>query len=69
MKTIIIKKYINGLASFLDEERIKWERTNKPDEIIIYVNSEEDLFRIGMRFEKFLTETNPPSTNPLAEKN
>ena len=57
MKTIIIKNYINGLASFLDEEGIMWEKvdgeTSTNDIIKIYYNTNEDLFLMGFNFGKF----------------
>ena len=52
MKKFVIKNYIQGLASFLDEEKIKWERSNN-DAIVIYCHNEEDLFRIGWKFGVF----------------
>jgi hypothetical protein len=55
MKTIIIKNYIQGLASFLDEEGIKWEHLGKEvaDWIKIYYHNDEELFFIGFNFGKF----------------
>lgn len=54
MKTVIIKNYIQGLGSFLDEKNIKWERAySKGEEIKIFYNTEEELFRIGFEFGKF----------------
>jgi len=60
MKTVIIKNYIQGLASFLDEQGIKWEHYSFPmgDDIIIYYETEEQLFRLGFEFGKFYETTN-----------
>ena len=52
MKKVIITKYIQGLASFLDENNIKWEH-NDNETITIFYHNEEDLFRIGFEFGKF----------------
>lgn len=52
MKKLIIQNYIQGLASFLDEQNIKWEQSNI-DEITIYYHNDYDLFRIGFDFGKF----------------
>jgi len=48
MKTIIIKEYKQGLASFLDQENIKWEHLGEgiADWIKIYYHNDEDLFNI-----------------------
>ena len=54
MKTVIIKNYIQGLASFLDEENIKWEHIND-DQIKIYYVDENELFLIGFKFGEFYT--------------
>lgn len=52
MKKVRIETYIQGLASFLDEENIEWEQVE--DQIIeIYYHSEEELFRIGWMFGQF----------------
>lgn len=58
MKTIIIKDYIQGLASFLDEKEIKWEHLGQgvADWIKIYYTTDEELFRIGFEFGKFYNE-------------
>lgn len=57
MKTIVIKNYITGLASFLDEEGIIWEKVDvspsNKDIIKIYYNTNEDLFLMGFNFGKF----------------
>lgn len=53
MKTVTIKNYIQGLASFLDEQNIKWERTGKEDQVKIYFKDEEELFRFGWMFGRF----------------
>jgi len=53
MKTVLIKNYINGLASYLDSENIKWEKVDDNDWIRIYYHSDEELFRIGFNFGKF----------------
>ena len=50
--TVIITKYIQGLASFIDENNIKWEHLPN-DQIKIYYHNSEDLFRIGFEFGKF----------------
>jgi len=52
MKQAVITKYIQGLASFLDEKNIAWKRNNKGD-IVIYFDDLESLFRIGFEFGKF----------------
>lgn len=52
MKTVIIKNYIQGLGSFLDEKRIKWESIDR-DALKIYFKDEEELFLIGFEFGKF----------------
>ena len=58
MKKIIIKDYIQGLASFLDENDIQWMgltnldgSTN--DAVCIFYKSEEELFKIAFEFGKF----------------
>lgn len=56
MKRLIIENYIQGLASFLDEQGIKWESIDK-DRIYVFYNSEIELFKIGFEFGKFY-ETN-----------
>ena len=56
MKKAIITKYIQGLASFLDEKNITWKRNEKGD-IVIYYHDLEDLFRIGFDFGKFYSTT------------
>ena len=55
MKTIIIKEYKQGLASFLDQENIKWEHLGEgiADWIKIYYHNDEDLFNIAFNFGKF----------------
>lgn len=57
MKSTIIKNYIHGLASFLDEEGISWEKTGDKDAIKIYYKNDEDLFKIGFEFSKFYEKT------------
>ena len=52
MKTIIINKNIQGLASFLDEENIYWQ-TLPNDKIKIRVEDENHLFRLGWKFGRF----------------
>ncbi len=51
MKTFKIT-YLPSLGSFLDENNIQWEYTSQ-DEITIYCHDADDLFRIGMQFQKF----------------
>lgn len=54
MKTVRIENYIQGLASFLDENDIRWEHCEiLKDSIIIYYDNHEHLFRIGFEFGKF----------------
>jgi len=55
MKTVLIKNYIHGLASYLDENNIKWEK-QFGDQIIIFYKDEEDLFKIGFEFGKFYSK-------------
>ena len=50
MKTTIIKNYINGLCSYLDDNNIQWEQVGSGEQIRIYYHNEEDLFRIGFLF-------------------
>ncbi len=55
MKKITID-YIQHLASFLDEEGIKWEANSDEginDKITIYYDTEQQLFRIAFEFGKF----------------
>jgi len=55
MKKVIIKNYIQGLASFLDENDIQWE--GLPNQgIAIYFNNLEELFLIGYKFGCFYSE-------------
>lgn len=56
MKSVIMENYIIGLASFLDENNIKWERLSG-DTIKIYYTDEEMLFRVGFDFGKFYSKT------------
>ena len=56
MKKVIITNYIHGLASFLDEQKIKWEHIDK-DSIIIHYKTDEQLFKIGFEFGKFYIST------------
>ena len=60
MKTIIIKNYIQGLASFLDQESIRWEHLGEgvADWIKVYYNDDEELFSIGFNFGKFYEKEN-----------
>lgn len=56
-KIVTIKKYIPGLASFLDEQKIEWERAySKGEEIKITIKSDEELFLLGYEFGKFYSE-------------
>lgn len=55
MKTVIIKNYIQGLASYLDEKNITWSKVDDTDAIKIHYNTDEDLFRIGFGFGVFYT--------------
>lgn len=55
MKTITVK-YIQGLASFLDEENIMWELISIDELIKIHYHNAEDLFNIAFRFGKFYKE-------------
>jgi len=55
MKKLLIKNYIQGLCSFLDEKGIKWIHAGKDEQIIIYYNSDEELFLLGFEFGKFYT--------------
>jgi len=57
MKHVTIKNYIQGLASFLDEENIKWEKVGDKECIKIYYHNDEDLFRIGFKFGCFYETT------------
>lgn len=53
MKTVIIKDYIQGLTSFLDENNIQWYHFGTNDAIKIHFKTEEELFRMGFEFGKF----------------
>lgn len=56
-----IKDYIQGLASFLDENDIEWKKVAQKVEhyeIEITVKDEEDLFRMAFAFGRFYEKTN-----------
>jgi hypothetical protein len=53
MKTVVIKNYIQGLASFLDEKGIEWKTIGDSDSIEIYFTNDEELFLLGFEFGKF----------------
>ena len=58
MKKLIVKNYIQGLASFLDENNIQWMGLTDLDDssndaICIFYKSEEELFKIAFEFGKF----------------
>jgi hypothetical protein len=57
-KSVIIKDYIQGFASYLDENNIRWEHLGHgvADWIRIYYTSEDELFRIAFEFGKFYME-------------
>ena len=52
MKRVIIENYIIGLGSFLDEQDVKWEGIDK-ERIIIYYNTDYELFQLGFEFGRF----------------
>jgi hypothetical protein len=52
MKKVIIESYIQGLASFLDEQESLWEYLGN-DKIAIYYNTEVELFQLGFSFGEF----------------
>ncbi len=48
--------FIQHLASFLDQEDIKWEANSEEginDKITIYYETEQQLFRIAFEFGQF----------------
>jgi hypothetical protein len=52
MKKVIIKDYIQGLASFLDEKQIEWKQLDNQS-IEVSLKDDETIFRLGFEFGKF----------------
>jgi len=56
-KKFIKVNYLPSLGSFLDEKNIKW-RSFSESEIIIYYTQPDELFIIGVEYQKFYFEIN-----------